>query len=527
MKRILALVLSLMLLSVPMLSLAEEEAKSTLWFDEPLTVKAWLYDVNNANYSDTDPIWQYIAEKTNVHFDIEFFTPTQLESYQLRLATLEDLPDMTFRHDMDRGLLADACEGGKLVELTDDLLAEYAPTWAKFLAENPISDKKTREMRIGLPNVDYVEYVGNMRDLLQINKVWLDELKLEVPTTTEEFTAVLQAFKDNAGKGSIPAEAIPFYYQWNHRISGMFDVLGFWGITVTNTHWLAVKDGKVVFQGANPEIKAPIKYLAELYKLGLTPPESFTDDRSMSQARTGSEVPYIGFVTGFNNFNKDYYVPMAPVVADENIQPVIRKQEFTYTGTDDFVIFNDDLKEELLMLAEWMVTDYEFVANSQLGMQGYTWDYDENGKITPFTAEQMEAKKLEVGEEEWLKNSSALGNHIACIRADAFYAHYNDVSYNDPTSRAWAYANVYSPDYIPVGETNYRDASTGDADLDQRRKDLKVEIDNLRSTTLTRWITGQGDIDAEWDAYVAQLNELGLEEYLELCQMGYDTLGLN
>ena len=64
-------------------------------------------------------------------------------------------------------------------------------------------------------------------------------------------------------------------------------------------------------------------------------------------------------------------------------------------------------------------------------------------------------------------------------------------------------------------------------DLDQRRSDLQVDIDSLRSTTLARWITGQGDIDAEWDAYVKRMDELGLQEYLKLCQQAYDTLGLN
>ena len=54
-----------------------------------------------------------------------------------------------------------------------------------------------------------------------------------------------------------------------------------------------------------------------------------------------------------------------------------------------------------------------------------------------------------------------------------------------------------------------------------------MDIDNLRSTTLARWITGQGDIDAEWDAYVKQMNDLGLQEYLALWQQAYDTLGLN
>ena len=99
------------------------------------------------------------------------------------------------------------------------------------------------------------------------------------------------------------------------------------------------------------------------------------------------------------------------------------------------------------------------------------------------------------------------------------------MTYEDPSSRAWAYENIYKP-YVPEGETNYISESTGDEDLDQRRSDLATQINNLRSSTLARWITGQGDIDAEWDAYVQQMYDLGLEEYLELCQMSYDLLGL-
>ena len=329
----------------------------------------------------------------------------------------------------------------------------------------------------------------------------------------------MQAFKDNAGKGSIPQEVIPFYYQWDHRISGMFDVLGFWGITVTQTNWLAIEDGKVVFQGVNPAIKEPIKYLAELYAKGLTPPESFTDDRNMSIARTSSETPYLGFFSIFSNPNPDVYVPIAPIDTETGVKPRIRKQEFSTTGINDFIIFADNpYIEECLRVIDWIASTPEATANFQRGMQGYYWDYDENGMITP-----MDPNKLS---DEDQKLYAGLGNFIAGIRADDFYSYYNDLDYQDPTTRAWAYENIYKA-YVPEGETNYRNVSTGDDDLDQRRSDLAVAIDNLRSTTLARWITGQGDIDAEWDAYVEQMNSLGLEEYLSLCQMSYDTIGLN
>ncbi len=525
MKRILVLVLTLALLATSLTATASAETKLPL-SEEPITLSCWVLDVNNEGKFADSKLLDWVFEKTNIRLDMTVFSMSQQEALNLRLATLEDLPDMALRLDMNSDLLADACEGAFIVELTDALLQEYAPHWAQFLAENPQADTLHRGYRVGLPNVDYVEYTGNLRDLLLMNKVWLDELNLAVPTTVSEFTAVLQAFKDNAGKGTIPKEAIPFYYQWDHRITGMFDVLGFWGITVTQTNWLAVDNGKVVFQGVNPAIKEPIKYLAELYRLGLTPAESFTDDRNMSIARTSSETPYLGFFTAFNNPNPDVYIPVAPMDTETGVKPVIRKQEFTSSGRDDFVVFsgNQHLRETLA-LADWLGSDPEAVANFQLGMQGYCWDWDENGKITPFTEEEKAAVRERVGEEDWKRNTG-FGNFICGIRAADFYADYNDVSYNDPTSRAWAYANIYK-DYVPQGETNFRKASTGDADKDQRRSDLQVEIDNLRSSMLARWITGQGDIDAEWDGYVKQMEELGLEEYLALWQQAYDTLGLN
>jgi len=239
----------------------------------------------------------------------------------------------------------------------------------------------------------------------------------------------------------------------------------------------------------------------------------------MSIARTSSETPYLGFFSIFNNPNPDVYVPIAPIDTETGVKPRIRKQEFSTTGINDFIIFADNpYIEECLRVIDWIASTPEATANFQRGMQGYYWDYDENGMITP-----MDPNKLS---DEDQKLYAGLGNFIAGIRADDFYSYYNDLDYQDPTTRAWAYENIYKA-YVPEGETNYRNVSTGDDDLDQRRSDLAVAIDNLRSTTLARWITGQGDIDAEWDAYVEQMNSLGLEEYLSLCQMSYDTIGLN
>ena len=522
MKRTLCLLLALILT----LLLLPAGAEVTLPISkDPITLTVWFMDING-DCSDLNgrAIWDYIEEKTNIRLDITTFSVTQQEALNLRMSTLDEaLPDIIMRHGIPENLIYDAYEGGFIIELTDELLKENAPFWAAFLEEHPESDYRISGKRLEVLEINYDASVGNLRDQLLLNKVWLDELGLDVPTTTTELKNVLQAFKDHAGEGSIPAEAFPYYYQWDQHITSPFDVLAFWGVPTRKNHWLAVEDGKVIYQGVNPAIKEPLKYLRELYELGLTPAESFTDDRQTSIARTTSETPYIGFMGSYNNPLPSVYIPVAPMDTETGIKPIMRKQEFSYTTSRYFMLTSSNKYiAESLRLIDWLSTDIEALSNMAYGMHGVYWDFDENGLVQPYTNEQLEAKKAELGEEEFTRQGTG---QLPTIKADYYFSHYHNVLADDPNSRQWAYENIYK-NYVWEGY-NYVEASTGDPDLDQRRKDLATELTNLRTTTLAGWVTGKGDIDAEWDAYVEQMNKLGLQEYLELCQRGYDTLGWN
>jgi putative aldouronate transport system substrate-binding protein len=45
---------------------------------------------------------------------------------------------------------------------------------------------------------------------------------------------------------------------------------------------------------------------------------------------------------------------------------------------------------------------------------------------------------------------------------------------------------------------------------------LRTDIEKLWKTNQARWITGAGDIDREWDAYVQQMKNMGIDRYVEL-----------
>ena len=54
------------------------------------------------------------------------------------------------------------------------------------------------------------------------------------------------------------------------------------------------------------------------------------------------------------------------------------------------------------------------------------------------------------------------------------------------------------------------------------RSTLYTDVYNYLVTAKVQFITGETDIDAGWDAYLAELDKIGLERLLEIAQAAYD-----
>lgn len=84
MKRVLCLVLVCLL--VPLYGFAEGVPSSTQTLpisEEPITLEAWVLDVNNTGNLADSPLWDWLAEKTNVRFEVTAFSMSQQEALQL------------------------------------------------------------------------------------------------------------------------------------------------------------------------------------------------------------------------------------------------------------------------------------------------------------------------------------------------------------------------------------------------------------------------------------------------------------
>src|SRR5690606_15712265 len=101
---------------------------------------------------------------------------------------------------------------GILIDI-EELLDEYAPNINKIREEDPFYDSFIRSadgkiyQLAAFTDEGFDSHISTI-----INKEWLDNLNLSIPTDTEELYNVLKAFKEQDPNGNGQADEIPMSF---------------------------------------------------------------------------------------------------------------------------------------------------------------------------------------------------------------------------------------------------------------------------------------------------------------------------
>ncbi|MBQ6715489.1 MAG: extracellular solute-binding protein [Clostridia bacterium] len=265
MKKLLALLLALMMV-IGASAIAEEEK---------VTLTAFQYSLENQNV-DFNNLWyfQKIEEETGVHVDFRVIKDADWDT-QLNLMFASD--ELT---DMILGNSADVEEYGVtqklLLPLDEYLTPEIMPNYVSRLPLNnagdsiPASDGKTY----------YIGYLVaqnvNHEPTWYINMPLLEELSLDVPTTIDEYTDVLRAFKEAGIKYPYSASCS------DHGAEHIWAQFSSFGVPL-NMYMFAFiqEDDTVGFVGDQPGFRDCCEWLNLLYTEGLMDPESLTQDSNL------------------------------------------------------------------------------------------------------------------------------------------------------------------------------------------------------------------------------------------------------
>ena len=237
---------------------------------------------------ETNLFFQRMQENTGIAF--EFREHTDMERWKARkteIAAGEDLPDVLFKAQLTPAETMEMAESGILIDLKP-YLQEYAPALWALLQEKPDMLAAVTLPDGSIPALPAYNELPN-NDLMWINTTWLNNVKMEVPTTADELTEVLRAFKTGDPNRNGKADEIPlaFIGMWELRFLG--HAFGM----ADNDYYVHQDNGTVSTWLTTDNNRAFLTWLHQLWDENLIDHQGFSTVDSLRQITDSkAAIPY-------------------------------------------------------------------------------------------------------------------------------------------------------------------------------------------------------------------------------------------
>lgn len=355
-----------------------------------------------------------------------------------------------------------------------------------------------------------------------INKKWLDNLGLKVPTTTEELEKVLIAFKNNDPDGDGINNQIPFA-GYCHDPS----LFGPWGLYFEWNNQMHIdNNGKVEYIFSTPEARAAVLYWKNLSKQGLIdiPMYGGTVADFNKKLQTGKVGAFMWNLTPDKNcldydMLQDYIVMDVPVATSgvrDTLTPGMQRHDPKVSGRSSF-IFNTCKNKEAAL--RWL--DYFYSVEGNL-FKSYC---DVGYKYLFQNADGSLYVKVPAG-------ANPLEDAPGSIIAGNFTPAYN-ASLSTPPGGISAedkYRNDYSKKAYEIYKDNVPKYMWQDIcyTLEESKEINKYKMYLTFDSgwyTMCAMILGKSDVadpSTGWNTWLNTLKKAGLEQFVAVQQKAYD-----
>lgn len=474
--------------------------------DEPITLDMMgiqRFDVTKP-YNEMALIRE-VTELTNINVNWDLTVAADWET-RLNLAFASgDYPDAIYgsqgRVDVQRYGIGDRV----VVPLTE-LIDRYATNLNRVFAE----DSSYRAAMLyadgniyAMPHAT-IDRSRTMHQQAFIRQGWLDRVGLEIPSTIDEFTDVLRAFRDQDADGDgDPNNEIPFSFLYGHSVMGELALYGAFGVQMAqNMGWTAYNDDQVVFAPTLEAFGEAVDYMHGLYAEGLLDPESFTQDRSVFFAKMKSRS--IGF-----------YCDWFPERFDEAAPGLVAIEQFAVPGRDPswptmpltpqrnqglLITSENEHPEATVRWGDWWYEE----ENTVRAAKGYDLvEFAADGSIG-LKSDEETPEGLTF--EEWRHLDSPGVNALFFITASL----QDRLGRDGPLQRKYdsqemLYRDIAMPPWPDPAPT------AAEAEIiDLYESDILDFVD----TRVAEWIVN-GTMDDNFDTFMNEVRRLGLDEWLD------------
>lgn len=522
MKRTLSLLLALCVMLCASFPAFAEENPGTWLCDEKTTLTVCCYDAVNNSYptiSNDLRFWQWLEEYTNVHIEWEVHSNADYETVKaVKLASGQLDTDMIELNNMQMAIQGG--ESGMFVDIAPHL-EEWAPHAIAYDAERDpqyIESMTAADGSIWGLGGSVSPDIGHI--VICYNTAWLEELGAEVPTTLDEFTELCRQMKGVDFNGNGADDEIVLT---SSGVGGLQTIATAFGLEAyEDTTNFAAVDGVVHSEMVSDEMREFLTYANMLYEEGILDPSitSNTADlmsQQIAQDNVGIFIYYSAFAVTYGRLTTagqadplgEHYTLGGPLLGPDGDQYYVLRNR----AASGLTCVNAQ-SENIELAVRWLdtlINDPEVIMTRTCGFEGENYTLDENGEV-----------ELIYPEDGSVWDISQYG----CGQISLPHHQTYDQLMNSRKAMTW-YIDEYnalldSNCFIaPSVPTNVPAFTTEEQDLFDL---VKSDCDDYFREMRAKFITGEADIETEWDAYVEMMNALGLEDYTAAWQMVYDRV---
>lgn len=506
---------------------------------EPTELTIFTMSMPNVEDFETNDFTLYLEKELNL--DLTFVTGTR-DDWQDKLNMImnsDDIPDIIFGVSPDIARLG--VKEGIIIPLDEYMTEEYVPNYIKLMNENNFSLDTMRETDgqiYSMANINDCYHCKYARKMW-VNTEYLEQLNMEIPTTTDEFLAVCKAFLEMKPDGIAVGGAAS---GWFARVQDW--LLGAYTFIPTKSSTLAVRDYVVRDQANNNEMvcvattdeyKEGLKFLKELYDMGALYDGVFTQTQEQMKTLVNqADEPVLFFPLGTisdaisatdNPELYRKYAPMAPIAGPDGTR--IAWTMPNYGVSSGAVCITDGCEniEAALKFADFFYGETGDLMSQYGAEEGVDWVLDPEGKkgLSGEAAlyEVLNVYSGEAQNHDWqdcgirvAPESYRLGQAVEDGVDPYDAAGLELLLFNASKECQEPYA--FNTDLIQLNELKITSEEATDIGT------IAVEVEKILVEDEVAFITGTKDIEADWQAHVDAMYKAGLQDVLDLYTTAYN-----
>ncbi len=469
-------------------------------------------------------------KKTGVHIQWELMESNQNEKIVSVLASGK-LPDVIISYSAMRySQMETYSKNGLFLSLSESEYKKYAPNAWKAInstkgakAAMTLSDGKIYSM----PSIRVDMSGDTYPSKLFINKTWLDNLGLSVPTTYASFLNVMKKFVSGDPNRNGTNDELGLVMNGADYLMTASP----FGIEVAKKYDKMYVDsaGKTHYYPATEQYRKAMKFLNKLYAAKALEWKSFMGSSSVaeviSKGKAGAFIA-LSISSLSDNYVNDY-VCIAPLKADNTSKVVSQTSRGEETQAFNMVITSaaksNNKKEIAMRWADYFYTPKGYFYK-EFGPEGYYYKANKDGTYSSVTEKVNGKLKIKYTDSEryqwapgyvipgWSKGANDLWKDVSGITLS------NAQLWNNKNGKAMmnTYKKIQSKNYISYGSLKFD--SKAEASLTTYSSTLHKYVEN----TIPSFVSGSWDVDTNWSQYQSELERLGLSKLEKTYQTYYN-----